>query len=341
MKKRMFALLLALCALAFAAVPVSAAVGDDLVFTEDTLFKPRGSFLAYRSITVKAGVTVTVDKSVGFEIMDSLTVEPGGRFVCNGEGNVQFNFAMKNRGSSVTGVDLYYPQNWGGGRITYERISEPFVDTWTNSEAWSEMNPQFKWNDACGGWCLIWSMSGNPFNITFYHMEREMQTAQAAAAELHEMGLFNGVGTLADGTPDFDLGRSATRFEGLIMLVRLLGKEQEALAGTWSHPFSDIPTWENADKYAGYAYETGLTLGKGDGTFGSGETITAQAYMTFLLRALGYGEDGLYANALDLADKAGLLAESDALPYEICVRDFWRADMAVASLRAVRLQSAS
>lgn len=336
--KKLASAVLSLCLLLALLPDARAAVQGDLVFDKDTLFKPSGSFLAYKSVTVRASVTVTVDKSVGFEIMDSLTVEPGGKFICNGEGNVAFHFCMKNRGSTVTGVELYYPQRWDDGHVTYERIPEPFADTWTNSEAWSELSPQFKWNDACGGWCLTWSIGGNPFNIRFYHTPRDMETAERAAQRLHELGVFNGVGTKAGGTPDYDLARGATRMEGLVMLVRLLGKEQEALSGTWSHPFSDVPAW--AEQYAGYAWETGLTKGKGDGTFGASDAITAQAYLTFLLRALGCAEDGLYENALALADEAGLLAETPELPYEVCLRDFYRADMAVASLRALERQAA-
>lgn len=40
------------------------------------------------------------------------------------------------------------------------------------------------------------------------------------------------------------------------------------------------------------------------------------------------------------ADEAGLLAETPELSYEVCLRDFYRADMAVASLRALERQAA-
>ena len=50
-----------------------------------------------------------------------------------------------------------------------------------------------------------------------------VEQALTAAQKLHAMGLFQGVGTNADGTPDFDLDRTPTRVEGIVMLVRLLG----------------------------------------------------------------------------------------------------------------------
>ena len=68
-------------------------------------------------------------------------------------------------------------------------------------------------------------------------------TANEAAENLHELGLFQGVGTNADGTPNFDLDRAPTRHEAVTMLVRLLGKEAEARAGDWDMPFTDVDEW--------------------------------------------------------------------------------------------------
>ena len=48
--------------------------------------------------------------------------------------------------------------------------------------------------------------------------------AQCAAESLYQLGLFNGTGTYADGSPKFELDRAPTRFEAVTMLVRLLGK---------------------------------------------------------------------------------------------------------------------
>ena len=77
------------------------------------------------------------------------------------------------------------------------------------------------------------------------------------------------------------------------MLVRLLGREQEAKAGAWDLPFTDVPEW--ARPYVGYAYANGLTNGIGAGRFGSGQAVTADQYMTFLLRALGYSSETDFA----------------------------------------------
>lgn len=53
--------------------------------------------------------------------------------------------------------------------------------------------------------------------------------AEALAEGLHEFGLFDGTGVNADGSPIYSLERSATRQEAVVMLIRLLGKETEAM----------------------------------------------------------------------------------------------------------------
>ncbi len=114
----------------------------------------------------------------------------------------------------------------------------------------------------------------------------------AAADVLYALGLFKGTGTDGEGKPVYDLDRAPNRMEAVTMLVRLLGKEEEANAGTWETPFIDVADW--AKPYVGYAYANGLTKGTGDTTFSGTDPITATQYLTFALRALGYSsaEDG-------------------------------------------------
>jgi len=60
---------------------------------------------------------------------------------------------------------------------------------------------------------------------------------------LKSLGLFN-------GTPKgFELDRQASRVEGGVIMVRILGKEDEALEKNYHHPFKDVPSW--ADPYIG------------------------------------------------------------------------------------------
>lgn len=106
----------------------------------------------------------------------------------------------------------------------------------------------------------------------------------AYADALQSLGLFQGT------SKGYELDRTATRLEGIVMLIRLLGKEQQALSYTGSHPFTDVPAW--ASPYVAYAYQQGYTSGIDATTFGSTMSLRYLDYMTFLLRALGYSDAG-------------------------------------------------
>lgn len=144
------------------------------------------------------------------------------------------------------------------------------------------------------------------------------------AETLKTLGLFQGV-----SDTDFALGRAPSRTEALVMLIRVLGCEEEALSGTYSHPFTDVISW--ADAYVGYAYENGLTTGISATEFGTGDA-NAQMYLTFMLRALGYSDadgDFSYADPFTLAEKVGIL--NDAVE----TKDFLRGDVAIVSYEAL------
>ena len=127
-----------------------------------------------------------------------------------------------------------------------------------------------------------------------------------AADILYTLGLFKGTGTNADGTPEYALDRALTRNEAVTMLVRLLGKEEEAKAGTWETPFTDLTGW--AAPYVGYAYAHGLTSGTGATTYSGDKLITAAQYISFVLRALGYDSsvDFDWRTAWVTSDQIGL-----------------------------------
>lgn len=130
--------------------------------------------------------------------------------------------------------------------------------------------------------------------------------ATEAADALYELGLFSGTGTDASGKPIYDLDRAPTRQEAIVMLVRLLGKVDEATNGSWKMPFTDVSDW--AKPYVGYAYTNGLAFGVSETAFGSGDIVSASQYLTFALRALGYesGTDFQWDKAWELSDKIGM-----------------------------------
>ena len=154
-----------------------------------------------------------------------------------------------------------------------------------------------------------------------------MLTASAFAANytncadsLHEMGLFQGTQN------GYDLDRTPTRAEAAVMLVRLLGKETEAKALTYTAPFTDLKGWEKP--YVQYLYSNGLANGTNRTTFHPTGKCTAQMYAVFLLRALGYSDtaDFSYANAIETAREQGIYDTGI-----INVQNFLRDDAAAAS----------
>lgn len=128
---------------------------------------------------------------------------------------------------------------------------------------------------------------------------------------LYDLGLFRGTGVNEDGTPIFALEKPATRMQGLIMLIRLLGEEEEALAYEGPCPFTDVSG--NSAKYAAYAYSKGYTSGTSATTFGNGP-LKSNAFLTFVLRALGYDDqagDFSYSSAILLAEKIELISRGE------------------------------
>lgn len=133
---------------------------------------------------------------------------------------------------------------------------------------------------------------------------QQNQTAKA----LNHLGLFLGTGN------GYALNNELTRDQGITMLVRMLGKEQEAKDGTFSHPFTDMTEWATA--YVSYAYANNLTKGVSATKFNGKGTMSKQMFVTITLRALGYsdsaGGDFEYAKAISFAKEKGLVTELKA-----------------------------
>jgi hypothetical protein len=148
----------------------------------------------------------------------------------------------------------------------------------------------------------------------------DISVAEAKAHALKKLGLFKGV-----SDTDFDLDRAPTRVEAMVMMIRTLGREAEALEMGGKHPFTDVPAW--ADKYIGYAYEKGLTKGVSATSFGTGNA-GSDMYLTFVLRALGYND-----SAGDFSwDAPDLLAKAvGILPDDVDTVNFLRSDVVLVS----------
>ena len=124
------------------------------------------------------------------------------------------------------------------------------------------------------------------------------------ADALRDMGLFRGTGR------GYELSRPATRLEALVIMIRLLGEEQAALAFSGVCPFSDVPDW--GKPYVAYAFERGYTKGSSATLFDAESAVTPAQYITFVLRALGYSDgDFRWDLSPQFAVQAGLYSNAE------------------------------
>ena len=155
----------------------------------------------------------------------------------------------------------------------------------------------------------------------------------AMASALKTLSLFKGTDTgYGEG---FDLELTPTRIQALIMLIRLLGEEDEALACTSPAPFKDISAGYWARPYIAYAYEKGYTNGVEGGNFAPDRSANEGMYVEFVLRALGYSDTAQTdtSTAANRALSAGVLTAGERAALR--ANDFLRADVAYLSWYAL------
>lgn len=158
----------------------------------------------------------------------------------------------------------------------------------------------------------------------------------AMAAALKAMHLFQG--SFTGYGQGFDLEVAPTRLQALIMFIRVLGEENEALAWNGTCPFTDVQPGTNGAKYVGYAYEKGYTNGWSAAQFRPSSPVNARQYTEFVLRALGYSSAANtdLSDTLVRAQSAGVLTEGEAAMLE---RDpFLRAELVYISYYALEAQ---
>ena len=127
----------------------------------------------------------------------------------------------------------------------------------------------------------------------------QLNTADA----LNHLGLFLGTGT------SYELDAELTRAQGITLLVRMLGKEAEAVSLPYTAPFTDVDEW--AKPYVNYAWLHSITNGVSDVRFDSEGVMTDFMFLTLTLRALGYKDSG--ENATFTWDDPYALAKSVGL----------------------------
>lgn len=161
----------------------------------------------------------------------------------------------------------------------------------------------------------------------------------AMAAALKELNLFKG--SFTGYGQGFDLELVPTRLQALIMFIRVLGEEEEALAWTGTTPFTDISKGSQAEQYVGYAYEKGYTNGYTATQFKPGNAVNAYQYTEFMLRAMGYSSTANtnLADTLIRAEEAGLLTLDEVARLQ--ADKFLRADLVYISYYALDTELAN
>ena len=146
----------------------------------------------------------------------------------------------------------------------------------------------------------------------------EEQSYYYEAQELEKLGVFKGT------NQGFELYREPSRLEALIMMMRMLGLEEEVLVREDSTSyFVDVPTW--GYEYVNIAYERGLTQGVEEKIFGMDRQVDAKMFLTFMLRALNYDDkkgDFNYNESVEFALEIGVL--DDELYKELVENAFTR-----------------
>lgn len=155
----------------------------------------------------------------------------------------------------------------------------------------------------------------------------------AMASALKTMHLFRG--SFTGYGQGFDLEKAPTRLQALIMFIRVLGEEEEALAWTGTTPFRDLEKGSQAEQYVGYAYEKGYTNGYTATSFKPAGAVNAYQYTEFVLRALGHSSaaNTNLADTLERAQAAGVLTAGETAMLQ---RDpFLRAELVYISYYAL------
>ena len=155
----------------------------------------------------------------------------------------------------------------------------------------------------------------------------------AMATALKQLNLFKG--SFTGYGQGFDLEVAPTRLQALIMFIRVLGEEEQAMAWSGTTPFTDIAKGSDAEKYVGYAYEMGYTNGYTATTFKPGNPVNVYQYTEFVLRAMGYSSvsNTNLADTLIRAQEAELLTEGEAAFLQTV--KFLRADLVYISYYAL------
>ena len=146
---------------------------------------------------------------------------------------------------------------------------------------------------------------------------------------LKQLDLFKGT---ASG---FELDRQLTRAEAAVLIVRVLGKEDEAILMSESLPFLDVPVW--AYPAVSYIYTNRLGTGLSTTEYGAYSYVSASQYATMLLRGMGYREElGDFPSNTPLDKLLALNAISKSQLNELKTKKFTRGHVALLTYQILK-----
>lgn len=225
----------------------------------------------------------------------------------------------------------------GGAQVTYDTGAVVDVTTGKTVESGTELAVNHRYmaaEDTAAAFTVTTKTAVVDYQGQYAFAYSNATDYNAMAAALKKLNLFKGSFTgYGEG---FDLEVAPTRLQALIMFIRVLGEEEQALAWTGSQPFKDIHAGTQAYQYVGYAYEKGYTNGYTTTEFRPAGAVNAYQYTEFVLRAMGYSSaaNTNLADTFIRAVDAGVLTEGEAAYLQ--ADQFLRAELVYISYYALQ-----
>lgn len=158
------------------------------------------------------------------------------------------------------------------------------------------------------------------------------ETEPTDAEIIADLGILVGEG---NGVTAEYLAKDTRRIQAAVLIVKLMGKLDEATSGTYTENFTDanLAGWADGERILGYLYanpELGWA-GNTDGSFDPQGLATPQMLYKVILELLGYetGTDFEYDDAVAFAASKGLVAIAD-------VTTITNNDVAIAFVEALK-----
>lgn len=134
---------------------------------------------------------------------------------------------------------------------------------------------------------------------------------EESAEQLNKLGLLSGTGN------GYALDQPLTRAQAITFIIKLKGAQAEALSITDSNGgFTDVEEGQWYTPYVQYCKRNNLVAGFPDGSFKPNALISERAFLTLMLKTLGYSEqDFTWDTVYEKADQVGLHIRNNAESY--------------------------